>query len=90
VRVHAGGGVMLPTTRELVREIADRHGVDEKQILSPYGTHELLPVRAEITRALKQRGYTITNIARIMKRDRHTIYYWLGKGGNNGSLSLSG
>lgn len=81
---------MLPGTRELVREIAERHGVDEKEIIAPYGPRELLSARTEITRAMKQRGYTITNIARILKRDRHTIYDWLERGEDNGSLSLSG
>lgn len=70
---------MLATTRELIREIADRHGVDPDKVILRYGGADMMPARKAIASELMSRGYTVTKIAGVMKRDRHTIYYWLGK-----------
>jgi Homeodomain-like domain-containing protein len=68
---------MMPTTLHLMRSVADRHYTDIHAILSRYGPREMTSVRAEAAHVLKNNGYTITNIARLLRRDRHTIYKWL-------------
>jgi DNA invertase Pin-like site-specific DNA recombinase len=73
---------MLPGTKELIREVAERHGVEIDDVVSPYGARELTPIRSEVTHTLKNNGYTVSNIARLLKRDRHTIYDWLTRPNN--------
>lgn len=68
---------MSPATKQLIREVAERHGVNESAVLGRGGSRLLRPPRAEVSRTLKDRGYTISTIARLLKRDRHTIYNWL-------------
>lgn len=70
---------MLPATQALIREVAERHTVAPEDILSRHGPRELMLARIEVTDRLKARGYTITKIARILQRDRHTIYDWLNR-----------
>lgn len=73
---------MRPATRDLIRDVATRHGVEPDDILSHRRPKRLLGARIEIARALAQRGYNGPQIGAVLKRDYTTVYYYLGRLGD--------
>jgi len=62
---------------QAIAEIADKHGYNVEDILGPCRHKHLVIVRRECVAMLRAKGYSTTEIGRIMKRDHSTIVHSL-------------
>ena len=70
---------MRASTRDLIRDVALRHGVTTDEILSRARPHRLLAARIEIAMILDARGYKGPQIAAVLRRDSSMAYFYLGR-----------
>lgn len=66
----------------LIHEIAEPHGYTVEDIIGKARHKKLVAVRCMCIRALRDEGYSTTEIGRIMNRDHSTICHALNKDKN--------
>jgi chromosomal replication initiation ATPase DnaA len=73
--------VILPRQRSLnaISEIAEEHGYTLEDILGPSRLMHLVTVRRKCVLMLREKGYSTTEIGRIMNRNHTTILNSLKK-----------
>jgi DNA-binding CsgD family transcriptional regulator len=71
--------MMRPSTRQLISEVAARHGATVELILQRRKPRRLLAARIEIAMALVARGYSCQRIGNVMNRNHTTVCYYLGR-----------
>lgn len=75
------GAGLTPRERNLkiIETIAGKYGYTTEDILGPRRFKVLMEVRYECIKIFRQRGYSMTEIGRIMKRDHSSIIHALQK-----------
>jgi len=73
--------MLTPRQRNLndIAEIAEAHRLTVEDILSPKRHKYLVSVRRKCVYMLRDKGYSTTEIGRIMQRDHSTIVHALQK-----------
>lgn len=57
----------------IAREVAARHRLTVNEMLGPSRDHEFVVARAQLYRALRQRGWSFPKIGRFVNRDHTTV-----------------
>jgi DNA-binding CsgD family transcriptional regulator len=70
---------MTPQAREIIREVAERRGIDPGAITGPRRFQKLMLARVEIAHRLVARRYSLHRIGAILNRDHSTIFFYLGR-----------
>lgn len=75
------GPIVPPSTpigpRQLVRGIAERHGLTIDDLTGQSTAKRVVPARWEAMTALRNRGWSLTQIGNYLHRDHTTVLYGL-------------
>lgn len=70
---------MTDQSRQIVREVAQRRGIDPKEIMRKCRETRVVYARIEVAKRLDQLSYTTSQIGKALKQDHTTIVYYLGR-----------
>ncbi len=63
--------------KAIIASVIAKHSIEEAELLGDWRAQELVAARVDAARRLMAAGFTTSQIARALKRDRATVHHYL-------------